>query len=145
MIEEAKSMAEAIKERFKSPWFGVFAISWSLINWKMILLLFMSEKPIEEIITVISSSHYSMSNWILYPVIVSSIYLVLSPAIGFLAFIPNHYFQVKKHVHERESEIRLTRLESELKFRKREVELIERERFENLDDYASKKSSISAE
>ena len=145
MIEEAKSVAEAIQDRLRSPWFGIFAISWVLINWKMLLLLFMSKKPIEEIIASISTTYYSIENWILFPVLISLAYLVVSPAIGFLAFIPSQYFHVKKHMHQRKSEISLLKLESELKFRKREVELIESERFEGLSDYASKKSSITNE
>lgn len=143
MLEEAKSVLDAFKDRLSSPWFGVFLISWCLINWKLALFLVFSSVAIELKIEKIVQEYYSTEYCFLYPAASSAIYLLISPIIGYLAFLPSNYFHILKQKKQRKDHLTLLQMDTLLTYKAREKEVIEKEKFENIREYVNKKKLIT--
>jgi len=83
MINDIKQPIEDIKENFKSrlesPYWGFIFFSWLGFNWQNIARLMMSEKPVEERITEITSQDWFFAHYWLAPVIVGIALAVLAP------------------------------------------------------------------
>lgn len=143
MISQLKSLIEASEDRVRSPWFGSVLIAWMCINWKMLAILFFSKTTVEQKLTVVVESHYSIELWIVYPLLVAALFTLISPVISFAVFQLNHFFKVRQEIVKKKSELTVLEYESELNFRKKKLELIEHERFGDLDDYSIKKERIN--
>ena len=81
--------AEAISEASKSfmsratnPVIGTFISSWLVINWKIVLLVFMSKSTVEEIILLIEKEHFHIEKILYYPLFSALAYLLVMPWIG---------------------------------------------------------------
>lgn len=80
MVKELfKSFKGHLEDRISNPILGAFGLAWIFINWKIVLLLFFSEKSIEEKIEVISTSHNSWDFLVLYPLLFTAFYLLALP------------------------------------------------------------------
>lgn len=143
MISQLKSLIEASEDRVRSPWFGSILIAWVCINWKMLAILFFSKTTVEQKIATVTESHYSIELWFIYPLLVAAVFTLISPAISFAVFQLNHFFKIRQEIVKKKSELTVLEYESELNFRKKKLELIESERFGDLDDYSIKKERIN--
>lgn len=84
MKELIKSFFESSRERIKNPLIGTFAISWVLINWKPIFILFLSDLTIEKRIQEIEINHTSLKYNLILPFIIALIYVILLPYLMWL-------------------------------------------------------------
>ena len=84
MKELIKSFFESSRERIKNPLIGTFAISWVLINWKPIFILFLSDLTIEKRIHEIELNHTSLKYNLILPLIIALIYVIILPYLMWL-------------------------------------------------------------
>jgi hypothetical protein len=143
MINHLKSILDASKDRVRSPWFGSVVIAWICFNWKMLAILVFSKNTIEQKIATTIEKYYSIELWIIYPIAVAAFYTTLSPLISFGVFKINHFFKVRLDIVKMKAELKLLEYESELKYRRKRSELLEKERFDNLDDYSTKRERVT--
>ena len=80
MIKEIlPSIKSHLDERMSNPVLGTFAFSWIVINWKVFLILFFSDKKIEEKISYIESDLSSWTSMLWSPLGFTIVYLFLLP------------------------------------------------------------------
>lgn len=78
MKEFFDSLLLTSKDRLKNPLIGAFIISWIVFNWKPLLILFFSDKSIEEKIYLVSpNGFWEAGFWV--PLIIAVLYLILMP------------------------------------------------------------------
>lgn len=82
MSESLKdSIAEAVKERLSSPIWGYLLLSWIGFNWQNLVIIFMSEKTVEQRIIDITSKEWFYVNYLVAPIITGTLLVILSPYI----------------------------------------------------------------
>jgi len=84
-VNPAEAISEASKSfisRATNPVIGTFISSWLVINWKIVLLVFMSKSTVEEIILLIEKEHFHIEKILYYPLIFALAYLLATPWIG---------------------------------------------------------------
>lgn len=79
MKEILKSFFEVSRDRIKNPLIGTFIISWIVINWRPIIILMFSTKPIENRINFIESLYSSFYTYFLIPFLIALIYVLILP------------------------------------------------------------------
>lgn len=67
MKEIFTSFFESSNERIKNPLIGTFIISWTIINWKPIVILCFSNNEIVEKINLIESEYSSVFKYLFIP------------------------------------------------------------------------------
>jgi len=73
------SIKKSFEDRMSNPILGTFTLSWCISNWKVFLILMFSDKKIEAKITAIETDFSGWDTLLVYPLIFTSIYLILSP------------------------------------------------------------------
>lgn len=73
------SVFKTSEERLKNPFIGTFIISFIAFNWKAIAVFFLSNLTVEERINSISSDYSNICNLLIYPLLISLIYIVVIP------------------------------------------------------------------
>ena len=81
------SIKKSFDDRMTNPIVGAFTLSWCMANWKIFLILFFSDKAIEDKISVIEKSYTSLSTILYYPMFFTALYLVAFPWL--LLFVQN--------------------------------------------------------
>jgi hypothetical protein len=84
MREILNSFLDNSKERIKNPFLGAFIISWVAFNWKPVIILFFSEKEVEQKISFINQNYLSIKYNLWLPLIFAILYVVLLPYIMLL-------------------------------------------------------------
>jgi hypothetical protein len=72
------SLRHHVDERLKSPFGGAFIVSWLAINWKLVLILLLSKKSIEERVIDATKNYVDWWNGLLLPIL-----LAVAIALGF--------------------------------------------------------------
>ncbi|NVJ71804.1 MAG: hypothetical protein HWD80_00790 [Flavobacteriaceae bacterium] len=87
--QEVKDLFNALidtsKERIRNPFVGTFLLSWLFFNWKAFVTLFFSSLELEQRISIIESSYYSLKYTLWIPLILATFYVGILPYI--MAFI----------------------------------------------------------
>lgn len=90
MISFIKDILDASKDffiqRIKSPLISSFGFSWLIFNWKIVLIFFLSEKNIDEKITLIES-YLNIYNSFAYPFLSAIFYTFIYPWINYRIFL----------------------------------------------------------
>jgi len=79
MKDLAVSVIQNLKERVSSPFSGAYLLSWVVVNYKPVIILFLSDKEIEARLDIMSESSYSIYIMFGLPLAFSFLYLWLSP------------------------------------------------------------------
>jgi hypothetical protein len=103
ITELLETLFSTANQRIKSPFFGSFIFSWILINWKPIFYFSFSDDKISVKIKNIEASYEFIQNSLLYPLLLSFIYVVFFPYIN--QFI--HWLTTKAESSKREEYHRL--------------------------------------
>tara|TARA_R110002050_G_scaffold114933_1_gene230853 strand:- start:445 stop:1278 length:834 start_codon:yes stop_codon:yes gene_type:complete len=82
ITEFLETLFSTANQRIKSPFFGSFIFSWIIINWKPIFYFLFSDDKISLKIKNIETSYEFFQNSILYPLILSFLYVVVFPYIN---------------------------------------------------------------
>ena len=82
ITEFLETLFSTANQRIKSPFFGSFIFSWIIINWKPIFYFLFSDDKISLKIKNIEESYEFIQNSILYPLLLSFIYVVVFPYIN---------------------------------------------------------------
>jgi len=75
------NVVDAFKERVASPIVGTFIFSWLLINWKLVYFLLGSDESTSSKISHIELHYLDFYHNLLYPILITALYLVLYPLI----------------------------------------------------------------
>lgn len=73
------SARTTLKERITSPLAGTFMLSWMVINWRILAILFASETTIEAQIVVIVRDYISWESGFCYPALSASFFTLIYP------------------------------------------------------------------
>ena len=86
LVFDMKKITELIEilfatanQRIKSPFFGSFIFSWLIVNWKPIVYFLLSNDKISIKINYIEKSYEFLQNSLLYPLVLSFVYVVIFP------------------------------------------------------------------
>jgi hypothetical protein len=108
MEDVKEAFNSTLKERFKSPLYGAFIVSWLVINWKIFIVLFFSSS--EELGKTkhqyISDNLVNFMNCLILPLISTMIIIALIPWLSELAFRLRLYFEKRKHKVESDSKMK---------------------------------------
>ena len=91
-------------ERIKSPLLSAFAISWFIFNWKIILILFLSEKNINEKIIKIDELTNTVDG-ILLPFAAAIFYAAIYPLINYTIFLKHNKYKKQVEIKKVKSSI----------------------------------------
>lgn len=72
-----------LNQRFKSPFYGAFIISWLVFNWRPVLILFFSKKDINNVLDDLSEFN-SFNNQFWYPVFLTAFIITVMPILNAL-------------------------------------------------------------
>jgi hypothetical protein len=97
ITELLETLFSTANQRIKSPFFGSFIFSWIIINWKPIFYVLFSDDKISIKIKNIEDSYEFIQNSLLYPLLLSFIYVVIFPYIN--QFI--HWLTIKAEKSKR--------------------------------------------
>ena len=97
ITEFLETLFSTANQRIKSPFFGSFIFSWIIINWKPIFYFLFSDDKISLKIDKIETSYEFFQNSILYPLLLSFIYVVVFPYINQLI----HWLTIKAESSKR--------------------------------------------
>lgn len=118
-------VAQVVKERIKHPVIGAFIVSATIINWKLLLIIF-SSVSINEKFTL-AVQHDNLTNLLLYPLAFSILIALVNPILQYsLAIIQDkleyfrkksdlsniHKFEIEKAYHLMETDTRIREIES---------------------------------
>lgn len=103
LTEFLETLFTTANQRIKSPFFGSFIFSWIIINWKPIFYFLFSDDKISIKIKNIEESYEFIQNSILYPLLLSFIYVVIFPYIN--QFI--HWLTIKAENSKRDEQHKL--------------------------------------
>lgn len=78
------SVFKTSEERLKNPFIGTFILSFIALNWKSFSILLFSDKKIEDRINYITSNYSCVENLLIYPLLISILYIVLLPYLMWL-------------------------------------------------------------
>lgn len=90
-MESLEEIRDSLRERFKNPIFYSFAISWLVINYKIIVVLLSDEKfgikfeYIEKYLRPNDESSYDLNKLLYFPFISAAIYVFLLPLLSLLS------------------------------------------------------------
>lgn len=137
---------DVVIERMKSPLISSFSIAWGIFNWKIVLILLFSDKPVEDKIFAIDQFTNFYSS-LIFPFLVAIFYAAIYPLINYLIFIAHHRFEKKVEILRTESAIEVlnlkidqVNLENRLeKSRFNAQRELEREKLENEHDLEQKR------
>ncbi|AVF46938.1 hypothetical protein CMT89_09975 [Elizabethkingia anophelis] len=79
MKEIFLSVFKSSEERLKNPFIGTFILSFLILNWKPLAILFFSTLVIEQKINYIMKNYNSIWNIFIYPCIISIFYIGILP------------------------------------------------------------------
>ncbi|TMM31135.1 hypothetical protein FDT66_03980 [Polaribacter aestuariivivens] len=82
ITELLETIFSTANQRIKSPFFGSFIFSWIIINWKPIFYFLLSDDKINTKINIIQDKYEFFQNSLLYPLLLSFIYVVVFPYIN---------------------------------------------------------------
>ena len=101
MLELIKSIFANASERIKSPLIGTFITSWTVFNWKAILVLLFSIDDIETKLTLLSEKYSHIGNLLWYPLFVTLLYIFALPYINLgIDWLLNHSSKERdKRIH----------------------------------------------
>lgn len=74
-----KSLFETWSNRLNNPFIGSFVSSLVLINWRPLLFLLKSEKPIEDQISIATHEYLHYENYLVYPFLIAGFYTLALP------------------------------------------------------------------
>lgn len=97
MKELLQSIFLTSKERISNPIIGTFFISWTAFNWKPIIFLLTSDQKIEDKINYIDSNFSTMYNLLLYPLITVLIYILVIPYVNLLFEYLLEFSRIKRN------------------------------------------------
>lgn len=171
MKELLQSIFSTSKERIANLIIGTFLISWTAFNWKPIIFIITSNQKIEDKINYIDSNFSSINNLLLFPLVAVLIYILIIPYVNLLFEYLLEFSRIKrnsisiskqKQIIENKKElaieeIKLEEAQTEFKERKNQNKLIEdlhksiqakeeqllieRERFNELNEKIKEESS----
>lgn len=83
MKEVLNSVIKTISERFSNVFYGTFILTWCICNWKSLLVILLSKESIEFNINHIENNFSSISNIVVYPLLMAISICVLIPWINY--------------------------------------------------------------
>ena len=121
ITELLETLFSTANQRIKSPFFGSFIFSWFIINWKPIFYFLFSDDKISVKINCIEESYEFIQNSLLYPLLLSIIYVVIFPYIN--EFI--HWLTIKAEKSKRieHHKLKKEQIENSLDLAKEEKKL----------------------
>ncbi|WP_209331561.1 hypothetical protein [Lunatimonas salinarum] len=114
-------------ERLKFPVFSSVLISWSLLNWQIILILFFSQKSIEERIAVIRFYHIDPIFNIWLPLLFGFCYVFGLPLLKKLLFMSLHDINLENWTDQMNYKIGSYQKRIELEKEERKLQLLKAE------------------
>lgn len=80
MLKDAiNSISDVVVERVTSPLAGAFAICWTFVNWKILLVIFFSELDVLERIAYVEKNYFSINDLFLSPLLFTLLILLIYP------------------------------------------------------------------
>lgn len=73
------SFKKSIDDRLSNPILGTFGVAWIFINWRILYLLLFSDKITEDKITFIETNYSDWKLLVLFPLLFTTVYLVVFP------------------------------------------------------------------
>jgi hypothetical protein len=87
MLKEfAQSFQRLVHERITSPLSGAIILSWLYWNWRIPVMLLLSNQPVEARIKLIADEYTSVYPNLIYPLATATLLLALYPWIAYLPY-----------------------------------------------------------
>jgi hypothetical protein len=87
-------------ERIRNPLLGPFTGGWLVANWKLIAILFVSDKTIEQKIEVISNEHLDPLHLLVAPLIFALFYALVLPWVNYVLQRFQEFVNLKRKKHK---------------------------------------------
>lgn len=117
------AVGNVFKQRLENPIWSTFVLTWSIVNWKLLAYLFFSPHSILTKLNIIDGKYSDpLHLWIL-PILISSIYLFLMPAL--IAYRDEQIKGAKVSALESQAVVEAKRYQHKLAAAKMEHELLD--------------------
>ena len=103
--EWTSSIRTNFEQRLSNPLLGAFSVSWVFFNWKALLFLSVSDKSIEDKISIVEESYSDLTTVLVYPLISAAVLTLALPWVSYWIQVIQEY--VNKRGHLRSSDMTL--------------------------------------